>query len=122
MAERGGVIGDVGDRAAVGLQADPGQRGVAGISVQQRGDGAVGQLRQVVALPVAPQRVALGVVVTGLQGQMRGLAHALFVGASDRAHRGHERTPGLWVTHPHVPEGDAVPGDLGGQRPGPDRM
>src|SRR6185503_20741017 len=46
------LVGDVGDRAAVGLQADVRARRIP--SGQQRGDRIVGQTGQVMALPVAP--------------------------------------------------------------------
>ena len=67
MAERRRVVVDVGDRAAVSLEADARHGGVRRVAVHERPDRAVGQLGEVVALPVAPVRVALDAVVAGLE-------------------------------------------------------
>ena len=83
MAERRRVIVDIGDRAAVGLEADARQGGVRRVAVHERLDRGVGQLGEVVALPVAPVRVALDVVVAGLELDVGELAHDLTVRHAD---------------------------------------
>ncbi len=90
MTEGGRVFVDVGDRPAVGLEADAGQRGVPRVAVQQRRDDAVGQVGQVVPLPVAPVGVALDAVVASLERQVGELAHRLAVWHADRTQRGEE--------------------------------
>ena len=70
MAERRGAIVDIGDRAAVGLEADPWQGGVRRVAVGQRLDGAVGQAGEVATLPVAPVGVAFDALLATLEGQV----------------------------------------------------
>ena len=117
MAERRRVVVDVGDRAAVSLQADARHGGIRRVAVQQRLDRAVGQLAEVVALPVAPVRMAFDAVVAGLEFECRRARHDLTRrGAPTERSAGSIARPAVRVAYPHISEGGGVAGDVGGER------